>query len=306
MQHIFGPVASRRLGYSLGVEVVTPKTCSFNCIYCQAGRTTDCTLDRKEYVPTDEIIAELEQTLPRDGLHYVTFSGSGEPTLHAKLGRIITRIKELCDTPVCVITNSSLIWRKDVRNDIRLADVVVPSLDSAVESTFRRINHPASGINVEKIIGGLVKFRKVFSGELRLEIMFLKGINDSPEEVARLKEAVELIEPDSIDLNTVVRPPWKEEAVALSDQELRTIAGFFGPKTNVLTRFNKSAEGTSEINLQEEVYQLVRRRGVTMDDLVTGMGLHRDVAQNILNRLVEEGKIKKISFGGATYYREHY
>lgn len=306
MKHVFGPVASRRLGYSLGVETIPTKTCSFACIYCQAGKTTNHTDKRDEYVMAKDVISELESLLPQKDLHYITFSGSGEPTLNSKIGVIIRRIKEISDVPVCVITNSSLIWRKDVQKDIRPADLVIPSLDSAVQETFQKINRPVKGITVEKIINGLAKFKKSYTGLMRLEIMLVKGLNDTPDEIAKLKEATEKIKPDFIDLNTVVRPPVEKTAGALDMKELQRVVGFFGENAKIVSSFDKTAHSQPGDDLEEEVYQLVRRRGVTLSDLVTGFGMHRDIAADILERLIFQKKIKKVTFAGQTYYREKY
>ena len=259
------------------METIPTKTCSFACIYCQAGKTTVNTDKRDEYIKAKDIIVELETMLLEKDLHYITFSGSGEPTLNSKIGVIIKRIKELTDVPVCVITNSSLIWRKDVQRDLRLADLVIPSLDSAVQETFEKINHPVKGITVEKIISGLAKFKKNYSGEMRLEIMLVKGLNDTPDEIAKLKEAMEKIQPDFIDMNTVVRPPVEKSAKALDMKDLQRIVGFFGENAKIVSSFDKTAHSEPGDDLEEEVYQLVRRRGITLNDLVTGFGMHKEV-----------------------------
>lgn len=306
MAHVFGPVASRRLGYSLGVELINAKTCSFACIYCQAGQTTVHTATRKEYVPAKEVLSELKAVLPQKGLHYVTFSGSGEPTLHSGIGQIIDEIKKITHTPVCVITNSSLIDRADVQQDLAKADVVIPSLDSAIQKTFEKLNRPVKGITVEKIIQGLAKFKKSYTGQMWLEIMLVKGFNESLEEAMKLKEAIDLIRPDRVDINTVVRPPWSDKAIAVDDQDIQRFSSLFGDVAQRISGFDKTNHASPSGGLDEEVYELVRRRGITLTDLVTGMGLHKDVATDILGRLIVQGKIKKVSFGGKTYYRENY
>lgn len=306
MNHIFGPVASRRLGYSLGVELIPSKTCPFACTYCQVGKTTNFTDKRAEYVSTDDVMAELEKALPKKGVHYVTFSGAGEPSLHIHIGKIISKIKSLCDTPVCVITNSSLMHRKDVRKDLAKADLVIPSLDSAIQDTFVKINRPVKGITAEKVINGLVKFRKAYSGQMRLEIMLVKGINDSIEEISRLKEAVDRINPDAIDLNTVVRPPAETFAEPLEQHEMDRIQGLFGEKARIITSFEAAVGAGGDSDLEEQVYQLVRRRGITLHDLTSGFGMNKDVAMDVLEKLLADGKIKKVSHGGKNYYREKY
>ena len=306
MTYVFGPVASRRLGYSLGVEVIPSKTCSYSCIYCQVGQTSQYSDQRAQYVPTVEVFSELEQKLPLEGLHYVTFSGAGEPTLHEDLGKIITKVKSLTDTPVCVITNSSLIWRKDVQRDLRLADVVIPSLDTVDPRTFIKLNQPTTSIKLDKIIRGLKKFRQTYKGKMWLEIMLVKGFNDSIEEVALLKETIDQIGPDRVDLNTVVRPPHSPLALPIDEQDMKRIAGLFGDIAHVIGGFDKTGHSAPGTDLDKEVFELVRRRGITLSDLVTGFGLHREVAMDILYRLSQEGKIKKVTFGGKSYYREAY
>ncbi len=306
MDFVFGPVASRRLGYSLGVEVAPEKTCSFNCIYCQVGATRSLTDKRDRYVPTEKVLSELEQSLPQDDLHYVTFSGSGEPTLNKDMGIVIDKIKSLCETPVCVITNSSLIHRNDVRKDLRKADLVIPSLDAATQEVLEKINRPIKGVTVEKIILGLKKFRKSFKGKMRLEIMLVKGVNDGIDHLAKLKEVVKEINPHRIDLNTVIRPPALDMAKALGQKEMDRIQGLFGEKAKVINSFDKVAGFDPGAGLDEEIYQLVRRRGITLKDLTTSFGLHKDVAVDVLNRLLAKGKIKKMTHTGQTYYRENY
>jgi wyosine [tRNA(Phe)-imidazoG37] synthetase (radical SAM superfamily) len=307
VKYLFGPVPSRRLGYSLGVDLVPEKTCSFSCIYCQVGKTAETTVERAEFYPTKKIIAELTETLPKKGVHFITFSGSGEPTLHSGLGKIIKAIKKLCDTPVCVITNSSLIWRKDVQQDLMNADVVMPSLDAVDPETFAKINRPSAEVSIDKIVKGLEKFRKVYKGQIWLEIMLVKGFNDGLDQVSLLKEAAMKIEPDEIHLNTVVRPPQSKSAKALDETEMARITGVFGGVAKVLTRFDKNLHSFGEgTDLDQQVFELSRRRGVTVNDLVSSFGFHRDVANDILARLLEQGKIKKVSHAGKTYFQENF
>ena len=177
-RHVYGPVPSRRLGRSLGVDLVPFKTCSYDCIYCQLGRTTNKTTERKEYVPVDDVLEELAEKLRSEpGPDYVGLAGSGEPTLHARIGDLIAGIKRLTSVPVAVLTNGSMLWRSDVRAGIAEADLVMPSLDAGTPRRFERVNRPHRDISFEKMVDGLVTFCAVFRGKVWLEVFVLAGIN---------------------------------------------------------------------------------------------------------------------------------
>jgi len=308
MSYIFGPVPSRRLGYSLGVDLVPAgcKTCTLDCVYCQVGRTKDKRIKRGEFVPTSEVLAEVDAKLPMDDVHFVTFSGTGEPTLHRDLGLIIDRIRKRCSTPVAVLTNSTLIDQDKVRRDLAKADLVVPSLDAVTPEIFERVNRPHPAVSVEKIIDGLIQFRKEFSGQLWVEVMLVKGFNDRPDELLKIKQAIDRINPDRIHINTVTRPPAEKEARPLQINELERIASLFGPLATAIGVSPKKGRRDEVIHLEQEVLDLVRRRGVTLHDLTVSLGLHKDVAADVLEKLVKSQKIKKAMHRGVAYYREYY
>lgn len=311
MSAVFGPVPSRRLGYSLGVDLVPPerKTCAFDCVYCQVGRTGNKSIERTEMIPTAAVIKELEKQLPKENIHYVTFSGTGEPTLHKDLGKIIDRIHDLCPTPVAVITNSALIERNDVQRDLAKADLVVPSLDAVRQETFEKINRPHSSLRIDRIIKGLTAFSANFHGDLWLETMFVKGVNDGLDELLKFKETIELINPDKIHVNTPTRPPVESWVQTLEPTELERIAAMFGEKALVIgipPSRDYQAMKPSLTELEEEVIELIKRRGVTLNDLVQSLGMHRDVANDILEKLIADKRAKKAVHGGVTYFREHY
>ena len=234
LSYVYGPVPSRRLGFSLGIDLLPFKTCSLNCIYCQLGKTTQHTMERRPYVPADSVLEEIKAGLASgQRVDYITFSGSGEPTLHSELGEIIRKIKELTTVPVAVITNSTSLPDQGVQAELMEADLLVPSLDAASQKVFEKLNRPCYGLKVEPIIEVLRIFRQIFSGLMWLEIMFVKGINNTDENIFKLKEVVEMIEPHKIHLNTVVHPPAEANVRALSSQELQKISQQFG-STQVL------------------------------------------------------------------------
>ncbi|MFX0070757.1 MAG: radical SAM protein [Candidatus Hermodarchaeota archaeon] len=176
MKYVFGPVISRRLGRSLGIDPIPSKTCNFQCIYCQLGKTTNFTNELLEYIPTKEIIAEMELAikLNEDKMDYITFVGSGEPTLHSKLNELILKAKNLSNIPICVITNGSLLDNPQVRNNLLDADVVLPTLDAGDEKLFIKINRPHPSIKYDLYVQGLIDFRKEFRGKFWLEIFLMK------------------------------------------------------------------------------------------------------------------------------------
>ncbi len=239
MRYIYGPVKSRRLGLSLGISLTAYKACSFDCLYCQLGRTTLKTGQRKEYVKESEIITELKDWLKDNPvqarqLKFITFSGFGEPTLNSKLSVLIKKIKNLTKTKVCVITNSAHLVSTLVRKELANADLIIPSLDAATQAAFEKIDRPLAGIKISTIIDGLVKLRKSFRGLIWLEIMLARGINDSPREIKKLKEAVTQINPDKIQLNSPVRATTEPGILGLTSAKLKKIRAVFGNKAEIV------------------------------------------------------------------------
>ena len=210
MKYIFGPVSSRRLGKSLGIDPIPLKTCNWNCIYCQLGRTAPMALERSEFCPREELLEEFSQTinsLEPAGIDWITFVGSGEPTLHSSLGWMIDRIKQMTDLPVAVITNGSLLFLPEVRDELCAADAVLPTLDAGNDWLFRRINRPAPRFSFDKQVEGLQKFRQVFSGKLWIEVMLVQGMNDGTAALEQLASILESIMPDQVHITLPLRPP---------------------------------------------------------------------------------------------------
>lgn len=303
-RHLYGPVPSRRLGRSLGVDLVPHKVCTYNCIYCQIGETTQKTIIRKEYVPVNEILNEIE-TFLREGsssVDYLSLGGSGEPTLHSEIGRIIEGIKAITSIPVAVITNGALLYEQEVRENLLKADVILPSMDAVSLDVFEKINRPYPGSSIERMIEGLVEFRKAFRGQIWLEILFCKGVNDKPEELKKMKEVIERIQPDLIHLNTVVRPPSEEWAIPLSEKEMEEIRAFFGERASIISEFNRHPSFVSERDIKEEILEILKRRPLSLSDLSKGMGIPPDELDRYVEPLTREGKIQIRTFGDSIYY----
>jgi wyosine [tRNA(Phe)-imidazoG37] synthetase (radical SAM superfamily) len=302
-KYIYGPVPSRRLGFSLGIDLIPNKNCSFDCIYCQLGRTRNKTIERKEYLPTEEILQGIKDVLKREkNIDYLTFSGSGEPTLHSKIGDLINEVKKITKIPVAVLTNGSLLFIPDVQKQIAGADVVLPTLCTSNQETLKRINRPHSSLRIEKIIQGQISFRKMYQGKIWLEVMLVRGINDVPEEIEKLKAVIEKIAPDKIHLNTVVRPPSEKSAAALSNDELQKIKDFFGKKCAVIAEFKKKGRRSEIADKEAEILSLIKRRPVTLDDIAKSTGLHKNEVVKYLEHLRVQRKIKLAEYEGKNYY----
>jgi wyosine [tRNA(Phe)-imidazoG37] synthetase (radical SAM superfamily) len=303
-RHLYGPVPSRRLGRSLGVDLVPHKVCTYDCIYCQIGKTTQKTLIRKEYVPVNDILNEIEIFL-REGsssVDYVSLGGSGEPTLHSEIGRIIEGIKAITSIPVAVITNGGLLYDQKVREDLLKADVILPSMDAVSPDVFEKINRPYPGFSIKRMIEGLVEFRKAFKGQIWLEILFCKGVNDKPEELKKMKEVIERIQPDLIHLNTVVRPPSEKWAIPLNQREMEEIRAFLGERASIISEFDRHPSLVSERDIKEEILKILERRPLSQSDLSKGMGIPQNELDQYMEPLIQEGKIHPRMFGDSVYY----
>jgi len=316
-KYLYGPVPSRRLGLSCGIDIVPFKVCTLNCIYCQLGKTPLTTIERKEYVPIEPVLSELKEALAEGmNANYITIAGSGEPTLNSRLGELIDGIKKLTNIPVAILTNGTLLYMENVRSDCSKADVVMPSLDAGDERTFQRINRPNSVISIKKLISGLCAFRKEFSGQIWLEVFFAKGINTGTGQIARIKEAVELINPDKIHLNTAVRPTAEPNVTRLSAEKLQEIANRLGPKCEVIAEFssvhgvtsgeNKSGdvlESYSVLNRQAEaLLSMLKRRPCSLNDICSGMGINRNEAIKHISDLQHHGLIQSMEKDGIVFF----
>ncbi len=301
-KHVFGPVPSRRLGRSLGVDVVPHKTCSYDCLYCQIGRTTVHSFERSEFVPLDEVLAEVKHKLDAGAApDYVTVSGSGEPTLYARLGELIAGLKNL-GAPVAVLTNGSLLWDQDVASAVAGADLVCPSLDAGTPEVWAQVNRPPEGLRFEKMLEGLVAFRERFAGKLWLEVLLLAGFSDNHEEVRAIAAHAARIRPDKIQLNTVVRPPAEGSARAISREKLERYAGFFDPPAEVIADYSKLPEASGAGARREDVLEMLRRRPCTPADVAAGLGLQPAEAAKAIEALRARGEVTAAESGGQIYY----
>jgi len=309
MKYLFGPVNSRRLGLSLGVDLVPFKTCSLNCVYCECGCTTALTARVEEHVPTDGVIAELDAYLaPRPRLDVITFSGSGEPTLHSGIGRIIDHIRSAHPGyRTALLTNGTLFWREDVRRAVLGADTIVPSLDAAGEEAFARINRPAQGITAAIVVDGLVSLAREYRGELIMEVFIVPGINDGADELGRIRDACERIRPAKIQLNALDRPGtehWVQPAGRADLERAREL--FTGFNVEVIARRAlrdvQAGGGEARADLERALLATLERRPSTRDDLERTLSVSPDALSRALDALLGEGAVETRIMGGEEYF----
>lgn len=307
MKYIFGPVPSRRLGQSLGVDPIPSKTCNYQCIYCQLGKTTNFTNERKNYYPKTEIIDEIKQVVAENQINfdYLTFVGSGEPTLYKDLGELIESAKIFTAKPLCVITNGSLLYKREVRSDLCNADVVLPTLDAGDEKAFRLINRPHPEIEFNKFIEGFIKFRKIFKGKFWVEIMLVRNVNDSEQALYKIKEKLDLIQPDRIDINVPIRPP-AENWVQIPDKSIfKRLNNIFGEYKNI--NFPEKGVFTyHSTNFEQELLSIIERhpmREKNIYDTFSSELLTKKEIKKRLNDLEQNQKLIKIVYNHENFWK---
>ena len=301
-EYIFGPVPSRRLGRSLGVDLVPFKACSYDCVYCQVGRTTNKIVEQKEWVPIDIVIDQLKKKLD-SGPDYITLSGSGEPTLFLPLAELISRIKDITDIPVAVLTNGSLLWMPEVRKSIMKADLVVPSLDAGSETLYQYVNRPCQGISFDKMLEGLIEFRREYKGQYWLEVFLLGGVTNTEKELRLLADCIKRIGPDRVQLNTVTRPPAESFAFPISKEQLEKIASRLGDNVEIIADYQQVHAQKDFVAKRDDVLVLLRRRPCSVEDIAHGLGIHRNEVVKYVEELSSEGKIDTETQNGRLYYK---
>lgn len=303
---VFGPVPSRRLGMSLGIDVIPMKICSYDCIYCEVGKTTHRTMERKEYVSEETVVRALKDYLGEaheNRPEYVTFSGSGEPTLNSGIGRMIRAGKQLTDIPVAVLTNGSLLYDPAVRRDLMAADLVVPSLDAVEQKVFIKVNQPVHGLDVAGVTDGILQFSKEFSGTIWLEILLVKGVNDHPGHLRQLAETARRINPAKIQLTTVVRPPGHGSAPAVDRDRLNEIARLFDGPVEVVGDFDRRECPGYRQEKRSMIEAMLRIRPMTLEDISESTGMHRNEIIKYLDQIRSEHTVHTTVFDGKKYFK---
>jgi wyosine [tRNA(Phe)-imidazoG37] synthetase (radical SAM superfamily) len=300
--YIFGPVPSRRLGLSLGVDLLPPKTCTYECLYCQVGRTTRRIIEPAPLVPLGDVLEDLRESLDKVTPDIITFSGSGEPTLHSGIDRVIDFVRGVTETRIAVLTNGSLFWRKEVRGRVLKADIIMPTLSTVFEETFRAIHRPHPDLHSAGIIEGLKCLREEYRGELFLEVLFVTGYNDSDREIEGLRGVIERISPDRIQLNTVVRPPADSRALSLDRRRLEEIKIFFGEKAEIIADIPPKGRERHYDSAWIAALEMAKRRPVRVQDVAASLNLPADEAEKLVKGMMLKGTLRQEEHAGEVYY----
>jgi wyosine [tRNA(Phe)-imidazoG37] synthetase (radical SAM superfamily) len=303
-KYIFGPVPSRRLGLSLGVDIIPRKLCTLDCVYCEVGLTDKRGLARKEYVLANDILAEVKEALTQyPNLDHVTISGSGEPTLNSKIGEIIHGIKQITSVPVAVLTNGTLLFLPDVRRDLLEADIVSPSLDAVTQEVFEAVDRPHPRLQIAEIVEGLKLFRREFHGQYWLEILFVRGLNDHDDEVQWMKEVIRHIQPDKVHINTVVRPPAEAFALPVSEQRMKEIQQIFGERCEIVGVFKEKHKTEERIVDTPAILSLLKRRAMTVEGMMSSLSLQKRELLDVLMDLEQQHMVKSYRFGEEQFFQ---
>jgi wyosine [tRNA(Phe)-imidazoG37] synthetase (radical SAM superfamily) len=303
-KYTFGPVPSRRLGLSLGVDVIPKKLCSLDCVYCEVGITDKRGLARKEYLPAKDILAEVKDVIAEyPNIDCITISGSGEPTLNSKIGDIIHGIKQMTNIPVAVLTNGTLLSDPQVRKDLMDADIVSPSLDAVTPEIFQQVDRPNPKLRIDNIIEGIKSFRNEYRGRMWIEILFVSGMNDQDDEVYKLKQVIDEIRPEKIHLNTVIRPPAYSVAKPTSEARLKEIQKILGNSSEVVGIFKDSHKTCIHTSDNQTILALLKRRAMTVDQMVVSLEMKKEEIEASLDQLIKEKFIKTYIYSEENYFQ---
>ena len=306
-KYLFGPVPSRRLGYSLGVDIVPYKTCTLDCVYCECGKTTKLRNRRSSYVSASDVIRELSDYLSKEPkLDYITFSGGGEPVLNTEIGKIIEFIKTSYDAyKVALLTNGTLFGDKKAREDVSMCDLIIPSVDAASEKAFKKINRPAPGISASSVIKGIELLNREVSGKLWVEVFVIPGINDNEGELRKIKEALIRIGPEKVQLNTLDRPGTVKDLKSAGREKLLNICEYFSPlKTEIIGRYGGSKKRDfASSDMKEKMLLLLSRRPCTLEDLSEVFSPQKNDLEKYLKELKNSGRIQSSKGERGLFYR---
>lgn len=296
--YAYGPVPSRRLGSSLGVSPIPPKTCSYSCVYCQLGRTTRMQIKRESFYPKERIFKDITKIVDESNPDYITFVGDGEPTLCKDLGWLIHKCKKSWDIPVAVITNGSLFFMEDVRQDLMEADVVLPTLDAGCEELFRRINRPHPEISFERMLQGQLDFRHEYSGEIWMEVMLVSGLNDTTEALDDIKKTLNDIKPDRIYINVPIRPP-AESWVKIPKPDRILAAQHILGETVSITGYESGSFNVEEFkDARSAILEITSRHPLRESQ---AREIEKKFGEEVVDSMIENSELIRVNYEGKTY-----
>ncbi|MBU0994786.1 MAG: radical SAM protein [Proteobacteria bacterium] len=303
-RYIFGPVSSRRLGMSLGVDLMPHKTCTLNCVYCECGKTTHLVKTRKEYVPTKDVIGELKDYLEKTPeLDYITFSGSGEPTLHSGIGDVIRFLKSgYSQYKIALLTNGTLFYLPEVRKAVMDADLIIASVDAGTEETFQKVNRPHPGLKFDRMSEGLVQLGKERKNQLWMEFFIVPGINDNTYELSETKKLIERIQADKTQLNILDRPGTESWVMAADEQTQKRIKDYFGHSETISKTKPVQGRQADEGELDKSILATIRRRPSTLEDLSQTLGVHQKKVWQHICMLLDHGIVEKNSMPRGEFF----
>lgn len=307
-RRVFGPIRSKRLGKSLGIDVTPHKTCSYDCVYCSLGANDKTTLNAKNFYSVEAIIFELQSELHKHkNINYITISGSGEPTLYSNLKKLILEIKNITEIPLSIITNGSTLYKQEVRSSLLGLDIVIPSLDAGNKAAFNKINHPHNSIEFDEMVQGLFDFKKVFKGEIWLEVFIVKGINDSDCEIKDIADIANKLNPTKVQLVTSTRRVAYEGIEGIGHEDLIRLSKFFTCDVEVPELHNQSGNPkTTKIITEEDVYESLVRHPETAEMIALGFDVDIEVVKNILDELVKKARVRVNTLNGKKIYTDSF
>ena len=306
MKYVFGPVPSRRLGQSLGIDTIPLKTCNWNCIYCQLGRTRPLTNERKVYIPCEDILAEVKSVLASQApgkIDWITFVGSGEPTLYSEIGYLIDEIKALTNIPVGVITNGALLYLPEVRAGLSSADVVMPSLDAGNANLYRKLNRPHGQATFERLVDGLIAFSDEYQGKLWVEVMLIEGWNDSEAALQEIADILKRVEPDEVHLLLPTRPPAESSVRPTDEEGLLRARAILGQVAKVVHPASGTFDLSGASSLEEAIIGIITRHPMREDDLNNALKHWSSTdLESVLDNLLRSGQAQIITRYGVRFW----
>jgi wyosine [tRNA(Phe)-imidazoG37] synthetase (radical SAM superfamily) len=301
-QYLFGPVPSRRFGRSLGVDLTPYKMCSQDCVFCQLGRTTNKTLIRREYVPAEAVIAELNEWLKTDGkADYIALSGCGEPTLHSRFGEVLEHIRANCSIPAVLLTNGTMLHLPEVREAAAFANIVKISLSAWDQASYEWVNRPHPDLHFKQLIEGQNDFRDEFKGRIWMEVFLVAGMNSIPSDVTKIAALADLLRPDRIHLNTACRPPAEDFVAPLSRERMGSLCDLFRPPAEVVAGYEDKRCFEVHAN-QGAIISMLKRRPCTAEEIAGAFGMNLDEVSAYLAVLTREGRVRSKRTGGSLYF----